>query len=428
MAWAHAMTVTASFASPDYKAVRAVAAASIGNALQWFDFVAYGFFAVTIGRLFFPTADQRMSLLLALASFGVTFFMRPVGAVVLGAYADRRGRKAGFMLTILLMLAGTAVIAAAPTYATAGLLAPMLIVGGRLVQGFAAGAEFGSATAFLAEQNPQRRGFFASWQFASQGLTLILATAFGATLASSLTPAQIASWGWRLPFIFGLMIGPVAYYIRRHVEETLEFRSAAANKAPLREVLSAGKERLVISFGVIILCNVAMYTVLFMPTYAAQELGLPATGGFLAGLLTGAIQVVLIPIVGAFTDRHGRIPIAVASTVVLLLAIYPMFVWLAAVPHLQTLLIVQALLGVLLSGYMGGLPALMSELFPTTTRTTGLSISYALSAAIFGGFAPFLDAWLIDVTGSKLAPSFYLMFAALISLAALLAARRAGAR
>ncbi len=422
------MTVTASFVSPDYKAVRAVAAASIGNALQWFDFVAYGFFAVTIGRLFFPTADQRMSLLLALASFGVTFFMRPIGAVVLGAYADRRGRKAGFMLTILLMMAGTAVIAVAPTYATAGLLAPMLIVGGRLVQGFAAGAEFGSATAFLAEQNPQRRGFFASWQFASQGLTLILATAFGATLAGSLTPAQIASWGWRLPFIFGLMIGPVAYYIRRHVEETLEFRSAAVSKAPLREVLSAGKERLLISFGVIILCNVAMYTVLFMPTYAAQELGLPATGGFLAGLLTGAIQVVLIPIVGAVTDRHGRIPIAVASTVVLLLAIYPMFVWLAAVPKLQTLLIVQALLGVLLSGYMGGLPALMSELFPTTTRTTGLSISYALSAAIFGGFAPFLDAWLIDVTGSKLAPSFYLIVAALISLVALLAARRAGAR
>jgi MFS transporter, MHS family, proline/betaine transporter len=422
------MAVTSSFVSPDYKAIRAVAAASIGNALQWFDFVAYGFFAVTIGRLFFPTADQRMSLLLALGSFGVTFFMRPIGAVVLGAYADRRGRKAGFMLTILLMLAGTAIIAVAPTYSTAGLLAPVLIVSARLVQGFAAGAEFGSATAFLAEQNPQRRGFFASWQFASQGLTTILATAFGATLASSLTPAQIASWGWRLPFIFGLLIGPVAYYIRRHVEETVEFRSTTVSRTPVREVFSAGKERLLISFGAIILCNVAMYTVLFMPTYAAQQLGLPASGAFLAGLVTGVVQVLLIPIVGAFSDRHGRTPIAIASTVVLLLAIYPMFVWLAAVPTLRTLLIVQALMGVLLSGYMGGLPALMSELFPTATRTTGLSISYALSAAIFGGFAPFLDAWLIDVTGSKLAPSFYLIFAALISLVALLAARRSGAR
>ncbi len=422
------MTATALFASRDYRTVRAVAAASIGNALQWFDFVAYGFFAVTIGKLFFPAADQRISLLLALASFGVTFFMRPFGAVVLGAYADRRGRKAGFMLTIGLMLAGTAMIAVAPTYATAGLLAPVLIVSGRLLQGFAAGAEFGSATAFLAEQNPQRRGFFASWQFASQGLTTILATAFGATLASTLTPAQIASWGWRLPFIFGLLIGPVAYYIRRHVEETVEFRSAVVSKTPVREVLSAGKERLLISFGVIILCNVAMYTVLFMPTYAAQQLGLPATGGFLAGLVTGAIQVLLIPIIGGITDRHGRIPIATASALVILLTIYPMFAWLAAVPTLRTLLIVQAILGVLLSGYMGGLPALMSELFPTATRTTGLSISYALSAAIFGGFAPFLDAWLIDVTGSKLAPSFYLMVAATISLIALVAARRSGAR
>lgn len=422
------MTIAAASAPSGYSAARAVAAASIGNALQWFDFVAYGFFAVTIGKLFFPAADERMSLLLALASFGVTFFMRPFGAAVLGAYADRRGRKAGFMLTILLMLAGTAIIAVAPTYATAGLLAPVLIVSGRLVQGFAAGAEFGSATAFLAEQNPQRRGFFASWQFASQGLTTILATAFGATLASSLTPDQIASWGWRLPFIFGLLIGPVAYYIRGHVEETVEFRSATVSKTPLRQVLSGSKERLLISFGVIVLCNVAMYTVLFMPIYAAQQLGLPPAGGFLAGLVTGAIQVLLIPIVGAATDRYGRIPIAVASAVVLLLTIYPMFVWLAAVPTLQTLLIVQAILGVLLSGYMGGLPALMSELFPTATRTTGLSISYALSAAIFGGFAPFLDAWLIDVTGSKLAPSFYLMVAALISLTALLAARRAGAR
>jgi MFS transporter, MHS family, proline/betaine transporter len=422
------MTVTASFTSPDYRVVRAVAAASIGNALQWFDFVAYGFFAVTIGKLFFPAADERMSLLLALGSFGVTFFMRPFGAVVLGAYADRRGRKAGFMLTILLMLVGTAMIAAAPTYATAGLLAPGLIVSGRLVQGFAAGAEFGSATAFLAEQNPQRRGFFASWQFASQGLTTILATAFGATMASSLTPDQMASWGWRLPFIFGLLIGPLAYYIRRHIEETVEFRTATVSKTPLREVLSDGKKRLLISFGAIILCNVAMYTVLFMPTYAAQELGLPATGGFLAGLVTGAIQVLLIPIVGAMSDRHGRIPIAFASTLILLLTVYPMFVWLAAAPTLRTLLIVQAIMGVLLSGYMGGLPALMSELFPTATRTTGLSISYAMSAAIFGGFAPFLDAWLIDATGSKLAPSFYLMVAALISLIALVAARRSGMR
>jgi len=204
---------------------RAVAAASIGNALEWFDFIIYGFFAVVMAKLFFPTGDETVSLMVALAAFGVPFFMRPLGAIVIGNYADRHGRKAAFTLTILLMMVGTAIIAMAPTYATAGLLAPLLIVLARLIQGFSAGGEFGSATAFLAEQDPKRRGFFASWQFASQGLTTVLATSIGVTLTSTLTTAQIESWGWRVPFIIGLLIGPVAWYIRRHVDETTEFKT-----------------------------------------------------------------------------------------------------------------------------------------------------------------------------------------------------------
>lgn len=423
------MAATTLAASPERShSWRAVIAASIGNALEWFDFVVYGFFAGTIAKLFFPSGDDTQSLLWALATFGVTFFMRPFGAVVLGSFADRHGRKATFSLTILIMMAGTAIIAFAPTYSSIGVFAPMLIVIARLVQGFSAGGEFGSATAFLAEQNPERRGFFASWQFASQGLTTILATGIGATLASSLTTEQIDAWGWRIPFIFGLLIGPVAYYIRRHIDETLEFRTTQHSKTPLREVLSDSKKRLLIAFGTVILCTVAMYTVLFMPTYATRQLGLPVAGSFMASLLTGAIQMVLIPVVGALSDRHGRLPLAFASSIAILLAIYPMFAWLAAVPTLQTLLMVQAIIGVLLAGYMGGLPALMSDLFPTRLRTTGLSISYSFGVAIFGGFAPFIIAWLIAVTGSKLAPSFYLMLAAAISLAALVAARRLGLR
>ena len=423
------MTATTLAASPGTsQSWRAVTAASIGNALEWFDFVVYGFFAVTMAKLFFPTGNETVSLLLALGTFGVTFVMRPFGAIILGSYADRYGRKAAFTLTIMLMMVGTAIIVVAPTYSSIGLLAPILIVIARMVQGFSAGGEFGSATAFLAEQNPERRGFFASWQFASQGLTTILATGFGVTLASTLTTEQMDSWGWRIPFIFGLLIGPVAYYIRRHLDETIEFQSTQHSKAPLREALSDSKQKLLISFGVVVLCTVAMYTILFMPTYATRQLGLPASGAFLASLLTGAIQVVLIPVVGALSDRHGRLPIAFVSAAAILLAIYPMFAWLAAVPTLQTLLIVQAIIGVLLSGYMGGLPALMSELFPTRMRTTGLSISYSFGVAIFGGFAPFINAWLIAVTGSKLAPSFYLMLAAVISLAALTAARRLGVR
>ena len=408
--------------------LRAVVAASIGNALEWFDFVVYGFFAVTMAKMFFPTGNDTVSLLLALATFGVTFFMRPFGAIILGSYSDRYGRKAAFTLTIILMMVGTAIIVVTPTYSAIGLVAPFLIVVARMVQGFSAGAEFGSATALLAEQNPERRGFFASWQFASQGLTTILATAFGVTLASTLTTEQIDRWGWRIPFIFGLLIGPVAYYIRRHVDETIEFQSTQISRTPVRRAFADSKTQLLISFGTVVLCNVAMYTILFMPTYATRDLGLPASGGFMAGLLTGVIQVVLIPVFGAFSDRHGRLPIAFGSAAAILLAVYPMFAWLAAVPTLPTLLIVQAIIGVLLSGYMGGLPALMSELFPTPVRTTGLSISYAFSAAIFGGFAPFINTWLIDMTGSKLAPSFYLMFAAVISLTAVTAAYRVGIR
>ncbi len=407
---------------------RAILAASIGNALEWFDFVVYGFFAGTIAKLFFPAANETMSLLVTLATFGVTFFMRPFGALVIGSYADRRGRKAAFSLTIILMTLGTALIVVAPTYSSIGIWAPLLIVAARLVQGFSAGAEFGSATAFLAEQDPQRRGFFASWQFASQGLTTVLATAFGVVLATSLTPEQMEAWGWRLPFLFGLLIGPVAYYIRQHIDETAEFKVATISTAPLREALAGSKERLLISFGAVVLSNATMYMVLFMPTYAARQLGLSASSGFIGGLLTGIVQVLLVPIVGSLSDRYGRLPIGFASAGAILVLIYPMFVWLAASPSLQTLVIVQIVIGVLLSGYTGGLPALMSELFPTRLRTTGLSVSYAFAAAIFGGFAPFISAGLIQVTGIKESPSFYVMFAAIISLTALFGARRAGLR
>ena len=404
-----------------------VAAATIGNALEWFDFVIYGFFAVTIAKLFFPTGDETLSLLVTLATFGVTFFVRPFGAIVLGGFADIYGRKAALTLTISLMMVGTGIIAVTPTYSEIGLLAPALIVFARLIQGFSAGGEFGSATAFLAEQNPKSSGWFASWQFASQGLTTILATSFGVALGL-LTAEQLEGWGWRIPFFFGLLIGPVAYYIRRHVDETPEFQALQVTRNPLRDTIVGGKQSLLIALGTVVLCTVAMYTILFMPSYATRQLGLPVSGSFLGSLLTGVIQVILIPIFGLLSDKHGRVPIMFVSAVALLLAIYPLFYWLASSPTIQTLLIVQAVMGVLIAGYMGALPALMSELFPPQIRTTGLSISYSFAVAIFGGFAPFINTWLIELTGSKLAPSFYLMLAAAISITALILVRRLGVR
>jgi MFS transporter, MHS family, proline/betaine transporter len=420
-----AVTVTQSQARSRFMAVFA---ASIGNALEWFDFVVYGFFALTISKLFFPAGDETISLLLTFVTFGVPFFMRPLGAIVLGGYADRHGRKATLVLTIGLMLLGTVVIAVMPTYQSIGVLAPLLILIARMIQGFSAGGEFGSATAFLAEQDPKRRGFFASWQLASQGITTVLATGFGVALSSMLTPAQMDAWGWRAPFIFGLLIGPIAYYLRRHVEEAPEFQSARRSEAPLREAFLNDRSRMLIGLGVVVLGTVATYMTLFMPSYAVRQLGLPAAGSFMAGLLYGVLQIVLIPLFGSLSDRIGRLPIPALCAVVMLFGTYPMFAWLADVPTLQTLLWAWAILGVVVAGYQASLPALLAELFPIHTRTTGLSISYSFGVMIFGGFAPFIVQWLIEATGSKLAPSFYMMLAAGISIIALAAARGAGFR
>jgi MHS family proline/betaine transporter-like MFS transporter len=211
---------------------RIIFSSSIGNALEWYDFLIYGFFAATIGKLFFPTDSEQISLLLAVGSFGISFLMRPIGAIVLGIYADRQGRKASLTLSILLMVLGTLTIAVMPTYHSIGLVAPLLVILARLVQGFAVGGEFGSATAFMSEQSKNRRGFYASWQFATQGMATVMASAIGGTIAASLTQDQIESWGWRLPFMLGLVIGPVGYYIRRHLHETPEFVEAQKKPAP----------------------------------------------------------------------------------------------------------------------------------------------------------------------------------------------------
>jgi MFS transporter, MHS family, proline/betaine transporter len=407
---------------------RAVAAASIGNAFEWFDFIIYGFFAVMISRLFFPAGSETVSLLLAFASFGVTFVMRPFGAVVLGHLADRHGRKAGMTLSISMMMAGTAITAFAPTYTFVGILAPIMVAAARMMQGFSAGGEFGSATVFLAEQNPKRRGLYASWQFAGQGLSTVLATGFGAALSGALTAEQMGIWGWRIPFLFGLLIGPIGYYIRRQVDETSEFRSAQTTSAPLREALSSGKTRLLVAIGTIVLVTVAAYTAVYMPTYAIRELGLPPVGGFLATMLAGAIQIVMIPPVGALSDKLGRLPIATVAIVAILLTAHPLFAWLVAAPTIESLLLVQAVIAVFVAAYAGAIPALISELFPIRVRTTAVSTSYSLAVAIFGGFAPFIIAWLVEVTGNHLAPSYYLMFAAGVSLLALGAAYRLGFR
>ncbi|QBC32096.1 MFS transporter [Pandoraea sp. XY-2] len=423
-----APNATAPAARTSPHAWRVIVSASIGNALEWFDLVVYGFFAVTIAKLFFPTGNDTVSLLLTLGTFGVSFFMRPLGAIVIGAYADRAGRKAALTLSILMMMVGTLLIALMPTYATVGVLAPVGIVIARMVQGFSAGGEFGSATAFLAEHAPKRRGFFSSWQVASQGLTTLLAAGFGALLTGNLSPEAMMSWGWRVPFFFGLLIGPVAYYIRRRLDETPEFLDIEPTQSPLRDTFASQKERLLLAIGVVVMATVATYLVLYMPTYAVKQLGLPSSAAFSAVLLTGVVQLIVAPIVGHWSDTHGRIKPMLTAAVALLVLVYPMFSLLDAHPTFGALMVFQIVLGLLMTTYFGALPALLTELFPVQVRTTGLSLGYNIAATVFGGFAPFIITWLIGATGNKLAPSFYLIFAALISITALLRTRKLGLR
>ncbi|QEL26240.1 MFS transporter [Bosea sp. F3-2] len=409
---------------------RAVIAAVVGNTLEWYDFAVYGFFALTLAKLFFPTGDATVSLLLTVATFGVGFVMRPVGALVLGTLADRRGRKAALSLTILLMALGTAMIGFAPTYATAGAWAPAIIVLARLIQGFFAGGEIGGATAFLVEHAPpERRGLYASWQQASQAGALLLGSLTGALLTGFLPQAELEAWGWRVPFMIGLLIAPVGLYIRSRVDETEAFKAILRERAarpettfsPLRDTLDRHRGAVITGFGITIAWTVCTYFFLVtMPTYAVRQLGVPQSASLLANSIGLVLIVVLAPVFGDWSDRVGRRPIMLASALGILLLSWPLLFWLTGQPSVFNLVLAQIVFAVLIAGFSGPAPAAMAELYPPAMRSTGLSIAYNLAVTLFGGFAPFITTWLIAQTGSALAPAWYVMLAAAISLSALM--------
>lgn len=396
----------------------------IGNALEWYEIVVYGYMAAVIAVLFFPSHDASTSLLLAFASFGLTYLSRPIGAVVLGVYADRFGRKTALQASIWMMVIASAAIAFVPTYDSIGIAAPVVVVLSRLLQGFAVGGEFGSATAFLAEQGVARRGYISSWQFASQGLTALFATTFVTALTLVLPAEETVSWGWRLPFMFGLLLYPIGIYIRGNLTETPEFRAAQAE--PGRLGLTGHWRGLAIAIGLIVLGTVAVYTIIFLPTYAARSLHLPAAQGFITGVISGVLQLTLIPLFGALSDRIGRTPAPIAAAVALMLGAWPALAWLANDPSFDKLIMVQVLLGVATAAYLGAMPAILSDLFPVRARSTGLSVSYAFGVAVFGGLAPLVHSWLIMWTGNLAAPAMYIAAAAVVSLVALFAARARG--
>jgi MHS family proline/betaine transporter-like MFS transporter len=406
------------------EATRLIIAASLGNALEFYEILVYGYFAVIISKVFFPAADEAVSLLVTFGTFGASFLARPVGAIFLGAYGDRKGRKAALTLSILLMTIGTALMTIMPSYGTLGILSPILVIAARLLQGFSVGGEFASSTAFLVEHRPDRAGFFASWQWASQGLAALIATGFGLLLTNTMSAADLQSWGWRIPFAFGLLIGPVGYYVRSRMSETPEFLDAGAARAPLRELLVGQWDRLLLTTGAVIASTSSQYMIVFMPAYAIKELHLPQSVGFMAALLAAALQSLVVPFVGLLVDKVGQIPIMIGAAVLFAVTAYPAFVLLGANASLLVLVLMVCWLGLLKSFYSGALPSLMAKVFPTSTRVSGMSLSYNIAVAVFGGFAPFFAQSLIDITGSKLAPSYYVIATALLSLAALIALRR----
>ncbi|MGF6531235.1 MHS family proline/betaine transporter-like MFS transporter [Paraburkholderia sp. GAS206C] len=402
---------------------RIIFSSSVGNALEWFDFSVYGYFAGIIAKQFFPMHDEWLSTLLAIATFGISFLMRPIGAVVLGIYGDRKGRKAALTLAIALMMVGTLTMAVMPPYAMIGLAAPVLILVARLVQGFAVGGEFGSATAFMVEHSPTKRGYYASWQFASQGLAAILAAAFGSMLTAWMSPEHLGNWGWRIPFLFGVLIGPIGYYIRSHLDETPEFLAmrrqrdtAAAAAADPTASFGSQWVNLLLAIGIVAQSTVGVYVLqLYMPMYAVKQLHMPAAVSFGAVVLNGGLQLILSPVMGAWSDRIGRIRIMLGTSILMGLLIYPMFALLQSYPTVGWLLLLQGTSGILKAAYSGPMPALMSEIFPTHVRSTGLSIAYSIGVTVFGGFSPTIVETFIHLTGDKLAPSYYVLIAALLS-------------
>lgn len=415
--------MTAELPRAQVHAGKTIVAASLGNMFECFDLIIYGTMAGTIARLFFPATNETSSLLLFLGTFGVTFLVRPLGAVYLGNLGDKIGRKEVMSLSLLLMTAGMLIVALAPTYASIGVLAPIAVVAGRILQGFSAGGEFGSATALLAEHDPRRKGYIASWQTATQGFALGLASAFGALLTWGLTPEQFDTWGWRVPFLFGAALGPIGIYIRRAVIESSEFCEPTEARQPILEMFQSEKMRVLVASGLIVLATITIWMAVFMPTYAAKQFRMDPATAFLGTVVTGLVIFLLSPVIGSLSDFIGRTASMIIGVVAALVLAYPAFAIVKQSPTLATLVIVQGLLGLVIALYFAPLPALMAEIFPARMRTSGLSLSYNLGVTIFGGFTPFVLTGLSSISGDPLSPSYYVMFGALVSGAALWTAR-----
>lgn len=399
---------------------RLIVVATIGNAFEFFDLTVYSFFAVLLGKLFFPLASSQQQLLLSVGTFGVGFIARPAGGVLFGMLADRFGRVAVLNLTLLAMALGTALIGVTPTYAQIGIAAPLVILAARLLQGFSAGGEVGVATTLLAERAPaNRRGFITSWQFASQGAAALAGSLVGFLLSHFLDATSLESWGWRLPFLAGALIAPLGRYLRTHVggDGHVAHAEEPGGHAVLETVFTRDGKQLILAFMVVMGGTAAHFIVLYyMSTYAIKVLHLPMDTAMWCGILSGAVMCVIAPLGGICSDRFGRKRVTLISRALLTLLVLPGFLAIAGRPSVGTLYLVVCGLAALHSINAGATGALLPELFPHSTRATGLSIAYAAGVSIFGGFAQFFVTWLIGFTHNPSAPAWYVIVCGVFSL------------
>ena len=406
-----------------------VAAAVAGNAIEFYDFVSYAYFAVYIGRTFFPTTSAYLSLLASVSVFGVGFFARPLGAWLIGMYADRRGRRPALLLTMALMTAGTLGLAVTPSYAAIGVAAPLLLVAARLVQGFALGGDVGPATAFLLEIAPtHRRAFFTSWQNASQGISAVVAGALGLVLTGTLSPAQMQAWGWRLPFLLALLLIPVVLVLRRNMPETLEPSSVDGGERPAGKAAPGlGHLRLVV-LGILVFAGatIATYVSTYMATYATATLKLPPTTAMAATMAVGVSLLVGALAGGWWTDRAGPAWPALAPRVGLVVLAPAGLRLLVSHPGLGTLLGVCAMLGALTGMTSSAALYLLGERLAATRRAAGIALAYAAATAVFGGTTQAVVTWLIASTGNPVAPAWYASATGLASCIALVLLLRPG--
>jgi len=405
---------------------RAIFAASVGQFFELYDFSIYGFFAVEIGRAFFPSSDPLTSLLGAFATYGVGFLMRPVGAIVVGAYGDRNGRKAALVLTVTLMAVATGLVALVPTYDQIGIWAPIALVFLRLCQGFSTGGEWGGAAAFLVEYAPPgRRGIIGSLHQVATQIGNLTGFLFAALLSYSMTTENFQGWGWRIAFVVGALLGPVGYYLRTRTAETPVFRQVEVRKtiasSPLLVALSTHWKTIVAGICICAIAAASTQTFqIYLTQFARQQLKLDATASLLITSASLAFAAIYILCIGRLSDNIGRKTLVLASSIGFIVFTYPLFGMLAASPTLTTYLIVQFAGAALYGLVFGVLPTLLAELFPTKVRYTGISISFSIAIMSFGGFTPFINTYLVQATGNSAAPAFWVMAVAVLSGIAML--------